>query len=212
MSGRIGHLDARLTRSHPLMPAPIPRTTPVDAESSDERAQRLSLGVSRGESAAFGALYAERFERVYRLARRLTGRDESFCLDVVQEAFLRAARKMPAMNSAADVDRWMVRVTHTTALDLLRREERDRDRRVQHVSRQSESHPPPDAGEQARWIVEQITALDAEDAALLRSKFAWEWTFKETGEATGRTGAAAHGRVRRVLAMLRAAARRMGHE
>lgn len=213
MTGRIGHLDGRLNRAHPLMPAPIPHTSLVDDADADERARRQSLGVSRGEREAFGALYAERFERVYRLARRLTGRDEAFCLDVVQETFLRVAKSMPAMSTATDVDRWMIRVTHTAALDLLRCEERERGRRERccgesDVCETSRDH----AQERARWIAQQIATLDAEDAAMLRSRFVLGGTLKESGQAAGKTGAAAHGRIRRLLAMLRAAARGSEHE
>lgn len=212
MSDRIGHLDARLTRTHPLMPAPIPHTSPDQTEGLDERARRLSLGISRGDREALGSLYAERFERTYRLARRLTGRDEAFCLDIVQEVFLRAARKMPAMASAADVERWLVRVTHTAAIDLLRKELREHERR-EHASPPEHANTAGiDAGERAKWVAEQLAALDAADAHLLRSRFAMGHTLKETGEAAGTTGAAAHGRLRRLLEMLRAAARRTGHE
>src|SRR5207237_963299 len=68
--------------------------------------------------------YRAWFDWSFRLAQRLTRRDESFCLDVVQEAMLRVARSMKAMKSRTDLERWMSRVVHTAALDQLRRASR----------------------------------------------------------------------------------------
>ena len=54
----------------------------------------------------------------------MTRRDEAFGLDVVQAAMLKAARRMPAMQTDREVEAWMTRVLRTTALDELRRERR----------------------------------------------------------------------------------------
>ena len=86
----------------------------------------VSRGVALGDERALAVLYELWFERAVRLAgaglRRtaLRGAGEEACLDVVQDAFVRVTRGMRPMAQGADVERWMVRVIKTAALDHLR--------------------------------------------------------------------------------------------
>ncbi|MCC6661353.1 MAG: sigma-70 family RNA polymerase sigma factor [Phycisphaerales bacterium] len=169
---------------------------------------RLTPAVSRGDAAAMAEFYSAWFERAYGLARAITRRDESFCLDVVQEAMLRVARRMKAMGSEADVERWMARVVHTAALDLLRRESR-------RAARERGAHAPtaaePDVAERVEWLRAQIAALPPEDAGLMRLRYWGDRTLDEAGGHEGMSGGAAHGRIRRVLSRLRRLAKENDH-
>ena len=91
------------------------RATSLRASGTHE----LTLTTLSGDAEALTGFYEAWFDRAFVLARALTRRDESFCLDVVQDARMRVVRSLPPLEEAAALGRWMVRVVHTTALDLL---------------------------------------------------------------------------------------------
>src|SRR5262245_18004966 len=106
----------------PLSAAPAPHPWAGVAPWTDVGA--LTSAVSRGDTAAFGVLYEAWYERVYGLARALTRRDESFCLDVVQEVMLRAARSLKPAGTEAQLGGWFAKVTASVCVDAVRRETR----------------------------------------------------------------------------------------
>jgi RNA polymerase sigma-70 factor, ECF subfamily len=80
-----------------------------------------------GDPAAF-RLIVEGYSRdVFRLAFRIT-RNEEDAEDTVQETFLRAYRKLDSFESRASFGTWLYRVTANSAIDILRRRNRLRDR------------------------------------------------------------------------------------
>ncbi|HZW10119.1 MAG TPA: sigma-70 family RNA polymerase sigma factor [Phycisphaerales bacterium] len=185
-----------VTAPPPLKPAAAP-ARPDDTGS-------LTRAVARGDAAAFAVLYERWFGRVYGAARRLTGRDEAFCLDVAQEAMMKAAARMPAIDSEAALSRWLCRVVHRAALDQLRRERR---RRSRERGREAPGAAPDGAlAERIDWLRARLRELSAEERGLLASRFARERSLEQLGAELGTTGDAAHGRLRRALARLRSAA------
>jgi hypothetical protein len=54
------------------------------AGSGQHNTARLTRAIARGDRDALATFYNAWFDRSYAAARRLTGRDESFCLDVVR--------------------------------------------------------------------------------------------------------------------------------
>lgn len=170
----------------------------------------LTAGVARGDASALAEFYEAWFDRSFHLARRLTRRDESFCLDVVQDAMLRVAKSMRRMETPGELERWMTRVVHTAALDRLRAEARRamRERRRAHVA----SGDGSALEEQVRWLRAQLAELGPEERTMLSLRFVQGRTLEETGEAVGMTGDAAHGRLRRILTRLRGAGEEVDHE
>ena len=83
-----------------------------------------TTAIARGDTKAFSVFYEERFEQLYRLARRLSGRDEAFCLDVVQDAMIRIMKSMRPIDTAVQLDRWLRAVVLSVIRDRLRRETR----------------------------------------------------------------------------------------
>lgn len=80
-----------------------------------------------GDQAAF-RLIVEGYSRdVFRLAFRIT-RNEEDAEDTVQETFLRAYRKLDGFECRSSFGTWLYRVTANTAIDMLRRRNRLRDR------------------------------------------------------------------------------------
>ena len=152
------------------------------------------------------------FDRAVGLARRLTGRDESFCLDVVQEAMLKVARKARAVGGDAEAEAWMTRVVHTAALDLLRRESRRAGRERGRASGGAAAGDGVVLGERIEWLRAEVARLEVADRALLAARFGKGRTLEEAGASAGMSGAAAHGRIRRAIARLRESAKEVFRE
>src|SRR5262249_20822285 len=107
----------------------------------DATAAGVSAGVARGEPAALDRLYRAWFARALGLARAWTRRDEAFCLDVVQEAMLRAIRSLRPVPGAAALDGWMTSAVRSASIDALRREGRRLARERVHVQQSSICEP-----------------------------------------------------------------------
>jgi DNA-directed RNA polymerase specialized sigma24 family protein len=69
--------------------------------------QRLTTAIASGDTEAFGRFYDRWFDWSVAEARRATGRDESFCLDVVQDAMMRVIKSMKPLPHEAALYRWM---------------------------------------------------------------------------------------------------------
>lgn len=178
----------------------------AESPAAPDRAARLAAAIAEGDSDALAELYEAWFDRALAMARAATRRDEAWCLDVVQDAFvrvIRAGRSLRALRTTADLDRWMARVVHTAALDLLRRESR---RSAREKARAAPHDPAPDGNDVDERITELrgvLDRLDADDRALLRLRFVEDRTLESAGEQLSMTGGAAHGRIRRLLTRLR---------
>jgi RNA polymerase sigma factor (sigma-70 family) len=192
-------------RSHPVS---VRDDRPEAGPSPPVRAaSHLSREISRGNSAALAEFYESRFEALLVLARTFTGRDESFCLDVVQETMLRVARRMKPMPTEADLDRWTRTVLRSAATDLLRREAR----RARREARAGLATPRVaaqitirgDAGGSVPSLRAALGTLSPGDALLLKLRFHDGATLDQAGHALDTTGDAAHGRIRRSLDRLR---------
>jgi RNA polymerase sigma factor (sigma-70 family) len=172
----------------------------------------LTSAIRRGDTAAFETLYELWFDRACAMVRARTGRDEAFCLDAVHDAMLRAIRTIRPMRRREDLDRWMARLVHGSALDLLRHERR-------RVRREHDRPDPIHQTDSPAALVEldeQIAALRAglrglseADGALLRHRFGLGLTLKQIGRVSGLSGHAAHGRIRRAVTKLAQSTREM---
>jgi len=129
----------------------LPRAQNVDDESASRKpadAELLSL-MAAGDERALGELY-DRFGGVaYGLALRIV-RDPGFAEDVVQDAFLCVWRSASSFDVGRGTVRgWLLMLVHRRAVDLVKREERQREQR-------------PD-------VVPATVGVSAAEAAALRS-------------------------------------------
>ncbi len=170
---------------------------------SDERAARLTRAVSRGDRGACEELCRGWFDRVYRMARAATRRDESFCLDVVQDVMMRVVKGMKPLEGERELKAWMGKATISCAIDRLRKEQR-RARREREVAGTAHSPTADHAAdgslaERIEWLRGQMERMGPEDRALMELRFGHGRTLDAAGEAAGVSGDAAHGRLRRAL-------------
>jgi RNA polymerase sigma-70 factor (ECF subfamily) len=167
----------------------------------------LTAAMAAGDPAAIERFYRSHFDRLYREARRSTGRDEAFCLDVVQESVLRIVRTVRAVADEARLAAWLKLVIRTTAYDMLRREQR----RLRH---ESAARATPLRSRQVvvddsrlAWLRRQITSLDPKLASMIELRFAQRWTLSRIGSLFGLSAGTIDGRLRRALEHLRALAK-----
>ncbi|VAX37779.1 hypothetical protein MNBD_PLANCTO03-2136 [hydrothermal vent metagenome] len=194
-----------MPQTTPVPPEPLSPPVAAKAPAADET-EALTRATARGDTRAFGVLYARWFDHAYATARRLTGRDEAFCLDVVQEAMLKAARRIPTLPNEAAMSAWLCTVVHRAALDALRSERR-------RLVREHRAHPhtahtartTTDLDDRIAWLRERLGELSVQDRSLLAARFVRGRTLAQAGEEAGLTGDAVHGRVRRILHRLRLA-------
>ena len=173
-----------------------------DRAESQAWVRRVTRGIARGDRDALAELYEAWFDACFAEARRLTRRDEAFCLDVVQETMMRAIRSMRPLATPEHLHAWMRRAVHSAAIDLLRSESR-RVRREGRRAATATDSSPGSLEEQLRLVREALARLPAEDAGLLGLRIARDRTLEATGVAAGISADAAHGRIRRALNRLR---------
>ena len=168
------------------------------------RSVHLTLAIARGDHVAFAEFYEIWFDRAYALARSITRRDESFCLDVVQDCMMKVVRAMRALKTEAAVNAWMGKTLFSTAIDHLRRESR-RQRKEGEVADASQADTKDslpvqlEQRERMAWVQEKIQELPMEDRRLILERYVEGKTLAAVGGELGITGDVAHGRIRRIL-------------
>ncbi len=168
----------------------------------------LTRAIAQGDTEAFGAFYETWFDRMLAMARSVSRRDESFCLDIVQDTMLRVVRYLKPLPSEKSLANWIARAVLTTTIDRLRKDNRRPAREREAAGRLLEEGGERIADEeQIGWLRAQLEVLPERDQQLIRERFHHGRTLQETGAAVGLSGHAAHGRIRRIIERLRRAAK-----
>ena len=95
-----------------------------------------------GEREAYRVLVERHSQYVYRLAYRMTGKNED-AEEVVQEAFLRAYQKLEQFAGNANFATWVYRIAANYAIDRLR-QRKNEDARREQPQRVAEGEPETD--------------------------------------------------------------------
>lgn len=176
------------------------------SEPPDAMAARLTRGVSRGDRAAAEELCRGWFDGVYRMARAATRRDESFCLDVVQDVMMRVVKSMKPLGGERELKAWMGKATISCAIDALRRERRRAGRERAVATGRAEGAAEID--ERIEWLRGELGRMGTEERTLVEMRFRGR-TLEEAGASAGISGDAAHGRLRRTVRALMMSAKEM---
>jgi RNA polymerase sigma factor (sigma-70 family) len=139
-------------------------------------------------------------------AARATGKDESFCLDVVQDAMLRVIRSLKPLDSEAALFRWLQRTIRSCAIDRLRAESRRR-QREEAVAARERREAIENLEERIAWLRRELEELDESAASMLLMRHRFGWTLSQIGAVFGLNPGAVDGRIRRTLDFLRQRAR-----
>lgn len=167
----------------------------------------LTRAIASGDTEAFARFYRAWFDRMFVMARQCTGRDESFCLDVVQDSMVRVIRSIPELNTDVELERWLHVVVRSCALDRLRRERRRslRERRSdQTTPKATSARDDQDGEDRIAWLRKQLSQLPPEQAHLLSLRYRLGWTLARIGRALGIKPGAVDGRINRTIKTLQA--------
>lgn len=119
-----------------------------------------------GEQQAFAELVARHRDRVFAIALRICGRRED-ALDVTQEVFLTAFRKLSSFRQEALLSTWLHRLTVNAALDLARRRSRRDHTSLDDVP----DAPDPSAGPEEHAIAAHRAAAVQRGLMMLSPEF-----------------------------------------
>jgi RNA polymerase sigma-70 factor (ECF subfamily) len=170
----------------------------------------LTSGMARGDANCFQVFCDAHFDLMFCEARRLLGRDEHTCLDIVQDALLKTMRSIRPIESQGQLQQWTRLVVRTTALDWLRKKQRLRESTIDSAGEPATiSDDSSEATDQARmvWIEEQLRETAPEIRQLLSLRYRLGWTLKEIAGHLGMKTGAVDGRIRRAVEELKKQAR-----
>ncbi len=164
--------------------------------------------MAAGDAWAVEEFYRRYFDLLYAQARRVTRRDEAFCLDVVQETVIKAVRLVRAVKTEAQLAAWLRLVIRTTAYDLCKAERRRQVREA--IVRKPESvESAEEDDEQIKALRDELARLDPELARMIELRFTQRLTLGRIAAMLGLSTGTVDGRLRRALASLR---ERLGEE
>ena len=182
---------------------------------AEDGIDKLTADMAAGDANAVAAFYERYFDRLLAQAKRACGRDESFCLDVVQDSMLRIIRAIKRVETERALNAWLKIVVQSTAFDLLRQEHRRVQRETASVGSrvgwiESPLHPASDDEAQIDWLRQEIAGLDPRLAQMIELRYDQKWTLARIGQKLGFSAGAIDGRLRRVLSDLRKRAAKEG--
>ena len=133
---------------------------------ADTEAAQVAL-VLGGDPDAFRVLVERHSRRLFRLAYRMTG-NEHDAEEVVQDAFLRAYRRLDQFESRAHFGTWLYRICANCALDQMRKQRGESLRVEPPVPEESEAADPLDTAPSPDPGPERL-ALSGEMATQVRA-------------------------------------------
>jgi RNA polymerase sigma factor (sigma-70 family) len=170
--------------------------------------------MAAGDENAVEVFYRRYFDWLLAQARRASGRDESFSLDVVQDAVLRIIRAVKRVETERALLAWLKIVVQTTAFDLLRQEIRRTAREAVVVASRGEGISSSEAEKadetQIAWLRQEIARLDPQLVRMIELRYDQKWTLARIGRQIGLSPGAIDGRLRRMLIELRKRAAKEG--
>ncbi|MEM7227954.1 MAG: sigma-70 family RNA polymerase sigma factor [Planctomycetota bacterium] len=144
----------------------------------------LTRAIAAGNTAAFATFYEAWFDAAYAETRRVARRDESFCLDIVQDVMMKVIRSIPHLTHDAVIHAWLRKAVRSSVYDRLRQEQR-RQRRAERHAEYSDTSTPPVDDEHLAWLRNEIADLDPQAAELLRLRHHLGWTLQRIANALG---------------------------
>ncbi len=171
-------------------------------EYGENRARGITRAIARGDTQAFAVFFREHFDGMHAEARRVTGRDEAFCMDVVQNAMIRVIRHMKPLDSEQHLERWLKATVRSCAFDCLRHERRRRRREIQFGQRGT-SPDDDELDQRLNWLRKEMAQLERSDVSVVAMRFQLGWTLQRIGAALGLKTGAVDARIRRIIARLR---------
>jgi RNA polymerase sigma factor (sigma-70 family) len=155
----------------------------------DDGTHTLTTAIASGNTEAFARLYEAWFDTMYAEAKRTTGRDEAFCLDIVHDAMIRVIRSMKPLDHEGALVVWLRRAVRSCAYDRLKQESRRRAR--EHAAPPAETAEMcDDLDDRLAWLRSELNAMDRASSMIITMRHRFGWTLRQIGTTLGlKTGA-----------------------
>lgn len=168
-----------------------------------------------GDRDAFRVLVERHSRSLFRLAYRMTGNEQD-AEEVVQEAFLKAYRRLDKFEARANFGTWLYRIAANCSLDLMRKRrphiehrEADDPERSESVLEMASPHPAPDrlllSAEAGRHVQVALASLSPTERAAFVLRHFEGMSIEEIGRALGLRASATKNSVFRAVQKLRRA-------
>ena len=160
-----------------------------------------------GDQQAFAEYYRSFFDTMFLTVKHATGCDEATCLDIVQDAMIKAIAKMKPLNTREQTIAWTRAVAKTTAYDFLRKRVRQQKLNENLTNQTSETEERTvDDSARLTWVEEQLQQLPDELVSMISLKYRMGWTLRQIGEKFGLKTGAVDGKIRRAIEDLKSQA------
>lgn len=180
---------------------------------------KITTQMAIGHTPALTVFYETFFNVMLLEAQRCSGRDEQTCLDLVQDAMLKAIKCIKPLPSESAVAVWSRTVVKTVTWDWFRKENRrallrnshtsNADGRTFAVSNDEAIEPGTQeqdfVEQQARviWLESQLQSLPTELQNMISLRYRLGWSLKQIGQRFGLKTGAVDGRIRRAVDRLK---------
>ena len=181
--------------------------------------QTITTQMAGGHTPALSVFYEAFFDVMLQEARRCSGRDEQTCLDLVQDAMLKAIKCIKPLPSESAVAAWSRAVVKTVTWDWFRKENRRAllrnsnatggDGRIfaaangETAAPESENHELVEQQARIIWLESQLQLMPIELQNMISLRYRLGWSLKQIGQKFGLKTGAVDGRIRRAVDRLK---------
>ncbi|QDT33420.1 RNA polymerase sigma factor [Thalassoglobus polymorphus] len=192
-----------------------PPTHNLTLTTHDATTSEIITGLRNGQRSAWGQLYDEYSENLWKYVSRIIGNDAEAVAEVVQESFLAAARGARTFDETkGSLWAWLTGIAHRQSFAWFRKRTRsqkisraDVQRRIQSGQQGQDKTTAPvqilEDQEQAETVRAALSELSAEYSFLLTAKYMDRLTVDEIQNHLGGTSDSIRSKLRRARAEFR---------
>jgi RNA polymerase sigma factor (sigma-70 family) len=165
---------------------------------------RVSTQIVNGDEDAFETYFNQFFPLMVSEARRITGRDEATCLDMVQNAMIKATKSMVQLNDEQHAIAWTRVLIRCTTLDWLRVKANRLPNSIEETAAAtSVEQAAIDIQARILWVEEQLNQCPPQTRSMIALRYRLGWTLERIATRFGLKTGAVDGRIRRALDKIR---------
>ncbi len=165
---------------------------------------RVSLRIVNGDEGAFEIYFNQFFPLMFSEARRISGRDEATCLDIVQNAMIKATKSMNRLNDEKHAIAWTRVLIRCATLDWLKVKANRLPNSIEEcVPESSGILAAIDLRARILWVENQLKQCPPQTRNMIALRYRLGWSLERIATRFGLKAGAVDGRIRRALHKIR---------
>lgn len=165
---------------------------------------RVSIRIANGDDQAFEFYFNQFFQLMISEARRISGRDEATCLDIVQNAMIKATRSMPHLNDKQHAIAWTRVLIRCTTLDWLKVKANRLPTPIETCeTATNDILDAIDTRARIQWVEEQLKQCPRQTRSMIALRYRLGWSLERIARRFGLKTGAVDGRIRRAIHKIR---------